>query len=115
MKDQLFLLKPGFVTDAGGLFYCGDSVAVEGLLGFFPQLRKLIDVHYLEYEKPREPVASLLGADNQSLPVLILAGQPDGNNGVPSPETSINGNSFYSREQDIRAYLAITHGLPGSS
>ncbi|HEV7815845.1 MAG TPA: DUF3088 family protein, partial [Janthinobacterium sp.] len=36
MKDQLFLLKPGF-SDAGqGPFYCGDSVAVEGLLGFFP-------------------------------------------------------------------------------
>ncbi|WP_416346945.1 DUF3088 family protein, partial [Burkholderia cenocepacia] len=39
MKDTLFILRPGFFKDAEGPFYCGDSVAVEGLLSFYPQLR----------------------------------------------------------------------------
>ena len=34
-KDQLFLLQPGFFKESEGPFYCGDSVAVEGLLSFF--------------------------------------------------------------------------------
>ena len=34
-KDQLFMLKPGFFKESEGPFYCGDSVAVEGLLSFF--------------------------------------------------------------------------------
>ena len=47
-KDQLFLLKPGFFKESEGPFYCGDSVAVEGLLSFFSQLRNEIDVHYID-------------------------------------------------------------------
>lgn len=48
LKDQLFLLNPGFKDDAGdGPFYCGDSVPVEGLLSFFPALREEIDVRYV--------------------------------------------------------------------
>ncbi|MBU0869008.1 MAG: DUF3088 family protein, partial [Alphaproteobacteria bacterium] len=45
MKDQLYLMQPGFINAGLGPFYCGDSVSVEGLLGFFPELREKVDVH----------------------------------------------------------------------
>lgn len=112
MKDQLFLLKPGFVTDGGGRFYCGNSVAVEGLLGFFPELREKIDVHYLDYKKPREPIASWLGSENQSLPVLVLGEGLQGGVGELRPEQSANGREYFPREADIRKYLTIAYGLP---
>ncbi len=71
-KDQLFLLQPGFFKESEGPFYCGDSVAVEGLLSFFPQLRNEVDVHYIGAPRPRAAIVALIGADNQSAPVLVL-------------------------------------------
>ena len=73
-KDQLFLLQPGFFKESEGPFYCGDSVAVEGLLSFFPQLRNEVDVHYIGAPRPRAAIVALIGADNQSAPVLVLLG-----------------------------------------
>ena len=40
MKDTLYLLRPGFFNAGVGPLYCGDSLPVEGLLSFFPQLRE---------------------------------------------------------------------------
>src|SRR5438552_10190480 len=73
MKDQLYLLRPGFMNAGLGPLYCGDSLPVEGLLSFFPQLRSLLDVHYLEFPRPRAALVNLLGEENQGVPVLILA------------------------------------------
>src|SRR4051794_32468069 len=73
MKDRLFLLRPGFYNVGLGPLYCTESLPVEGLLSFFPQLRQLIEVHYLEFPRPRQPLAKLLGAGHQGVPVLILA------------------------------------------
>jgi len=52
MKDQLYLLRPGFFNAGLGPLYCGDSLPIEGMLSFFPQLRTLLDVHYLEFPRP---------------------------------------------------------------
>jgi len=56
-----------------GPLYCSDSAPVEGVLSFFPQLRQLVDIHYLEFPRPREPLVKALGDQYQSIPVLILA------------------------------------------
>lgn len=61
MKDQLYLLKPGFTNADLGLLYCGDSVAVEGMLSFFPTLRQVVDVHYLDFPRPRAALVEALG------------------------------------------------------
>ena len=53
MKDTLFILRPGFFKDSEGPFYCGDSVAVEGLLSFYPQLRDAVSVEYVDAPRPR--------------------------------------------------------------
>jgi hypothetical protein len=113
LKDQLFLLKPGFSGEKGPL-YCSDSVAVEGLLGFFPELRAKIDVHYIPAARPREAIVQLIGTDNQSAPVLVLA------NGIKPTDSSIapktfNGKLFINSEKEIRQYLSVQYGVAQAS
>lgn len=109
MKDQLFLLNPGFTDDTGqGPFYCGDSVSVEGLLSFFPALRSKVDVVYIGFTKPRAEVVSLIGAENQSIPVLVLDG-PVAPDDVQFNVKVASGKRFINTEADIRSYLSTRH------
>lgn len=108
MKDQLFLMQPGFTNAGMGPFYCGDSVSVEGLLGFFPELREKVDVEYIPFTRPRQPIAEMLGAENQSIPVLVLA-EADG---ADFGAKTANGHAFISDERKIRDYLSGKFGLP---
>lgn len=111
MKDQLFLLSPGFTDDAGqGPFYCGDSVPVEGLLSFFPALRSEVDVKYIDFPKPRADVVRAIGAENQSMPVLILEGSAAPDDAEFNVKTAL-GNRFIDSEADIRRYLSSRHGI----
>lgn len=110
MKDTLFILRPGFFKDADGPFYCGDSVCVEGLLSFYPQLRDAIDVEYIDAPRPRQPIVALIGEDNQSAPVLVLgqAQTPkDGSIGVREH----GGRRFIDSPADIRRYLSSQYGV----
>ncbi len=114
MKDQLYLLRPGFMNAGMGPLYCSDSAPVEGVLSFFPQLRDLIDVHYLEFPRPRAPLVTALGEQNQSLPVLIVAkGQK-----LKDPElepSHANRVQFFAQEKQIRQYLSTQYNLPQAS
>lgn len=110
MKDQLFLMKPGFTNAGIGPFYCGDSVPVEGLLSFFPRLRTALEVTYVDFPRPRRLIVDLVGEDHQSVPVLVLA---DGAEVPSSVEVqSANGRRFIDDERQIRAYLSARHDLP---
>jgi hypothetical protein len=112
LKDVLYLMKPGFVNAGLGPFYCGDSVAVEGLLGFYPELREKIDIVYIDFSRPRQAIVDMIGEDQQSVPVLILA------NISTEPETIhakvANGHRYIADEKQIREYLSLSHGLPRS-
>ncbi|MBS89348.1 MULTISPECIES: DUF3088 domain-containing protein [unclassified Sphingobium] len=112
MKDQLYLMQPGFINAGLGPFYCGDSVSVEGLLGFFPELREKVDVHYIAFPRPRQPLVDALGEENQSIPVLILADDVGEDSGLHP--TRRNGRAFFSDEKAIRSYLSDKFGLPHS-
>ena len=114
MKDQLFLLRPGFKNAGMGPLYCSDSAPVEGVLSFFPELRKLVDVHYLEFPRPRQELVAALGEQNQGLPVLILADERKIKDADLEPESS-NGRSFFTDESSIRHYLSTQYGLPVAS
>lgn len=114
MKDKLFILRPGFFKEAEGPFYCGDSVSVEGLLSFYPQLREAIDVEYIDAPRPRKAVVELIGADNQSAPVIVLAeGQTPKAAGVAVQEH--NGTRFINAPDDIRRYLSSQYGVAHAS
>jgi hypothetical protein len=111
MKDQLYLLRPGFHNAGLGPLYCGDSLPVEGMLSFFPQLRALLDVHYLEFPRPRAVLVSTLGEEFQAIPVLILADESEIADEELTP-TKANGRRFFADERSIRRYLSAQHNLP---
>ena len=111
VKDQLYLLRPGFMNAGLGPLYCSDSAPVEGVLSFFPNLRKMIDVHYIEFQRPRAALAEALGDEYQSVPVLILAPGRTPRKDMPEAK-SARGRSFYSDERSIRQYLSLQYGLP---
>ena len=111
MKDQLFLLKPAFMNGGLGPLYCGDSVAVEGLLSFCPVLRELVDVHYLEFARPRGPLVDALGEPHQSVPVIILSDDVEITDLGVQPQVA-NGRRFIADQKLIRRYLSAQYGQP---
>lgn len=109
-KDQLFLLKPDFRDDAGGPWYCPSCATLEGVLGFYPRLRAVLDVQYLDFPRPRAPVIAAIGAENQGLPVLVIAS--DGADAALAglDVKQANGRRFLQSPGDIGKYLARRHG-----
>ncbi len=110
MRDRLYLLRPGFFVGDKGPFYCGDSLSVEGLVGFFPQLRNMVDIHYIEAARPREVLVGLLGPDNQSIPVLVIGSSNEAP--VQVELQSYQGQKFINVPTDICAYLSAAYTLP---
>jgi len=97
VKDQLYLLRPGFMNAGLGPLYCGDSAPVE--------------VHYLEFPRPRAPLVEALGEAHQGVPVLILAPDAQVKDGGISPRTT-NGHRFLDDEGLIRRYLSTQYDQP---
>ena len=76
------------------------------MLSFLPKLRQLVDVQYVEFPRPRAPLVQALGAEYQSLPVLVLALGRKLKPGVPKPMTA-NGRLVFADERSVRDYLSI--------
>ena len=114
MKDSLYLLKPGFKNAGVGPLYCNDSAPVEGMLSFCPELREMLEIHYLPFPKPRDLLVEALGEAHQSLPVLILSPKRHLAADVPEPSTA-NGRQFFADERRIRDYLSAQYHLPYAS
>lgn len=75
MMKKLFLLKADFKdtnSDDGKRYFCPDCSMLEGLLSYYPRLRNELQVHYLDFARPRTELVDLLGEANQSCPVLVF-------------------------------------------
>lgn len=109
-RDKLFLLRPGFSDPAfpDQVFYCWHCALIEGVLASFPILAHKFDVERIAWPKPRRLVVDLIGAPNQSLPVLVLA--DDAPAGLQNGEW--NGRRFIADKDAILAALSIRHGFP---
>jgi hypothetical protein len=109
-RDRLFLLKPDFEDPAypGRRFYCWHCALIEGVLASFPKLAAQIDVERIAWPRPREAVIALLGEENQSLPLLVLA---SGATSVHRTGTH-NGRAFIADKDRILAALSERHGFP---
>lgn len=112
MKDKLFLLKPGFMDEGKGPYFCPGCVVVEGMLSFYPFLRDEIEVNYIDFQRPRVSLISLIGEEFQTCPKLILGGKhsvPDGMN-----TGKANENTYISDPLEICLYLGKTYnaGIP---
>ncbi|AVA23860.1 DUF3088 domain-containing protein [Rhizobium sp. NXC24] len=109
-RDKLFLLRPGFEDPAypGQQFYCWHCALLEGVLASFPDLAPQLDVQRIEWPRPRQSVIALIGEQNQSLPLLVLA---EGANSLH--QTGIyDGRVFISEKDKILAALSERHGFP---
>jgi len=110
VKDKLLILRPGFYQGSEGPFYCGDSIAVEGLLGFFPQLRSEIEVEYIDAPRPRKAIVELIGEANQSAPVLVLGAGREPVDGTVEIR-SYGQMRFIDSPDQIRRYLSSQYGV----
>jgi hypothetical protein len=108
MKDRLYLLKPNFF-DQGKTYFCPGCAQVEGMLSFYPALRERIEVHYIEFPRPRPSLMAEVGEENQGCPKLVLGGEYE----VPPSTTAAEakGHRFISAPLDICRYLASAYGV----
>lgn len=108
-NDRLILLQTGFSdsTYPGEQFVCIDCLPVEGLLASDPPRGARLDVERVPFERPRRAVVEALGAEHQSLPVLIL-----GDDVAPAPADALQakGRRFVNDPRRILALLAERHG-----
>ena len=109
-RDTLIIIKPDFADPAypDTRFYCWHCALMEGVLASFPELATRIDVLRIEWPRPRREVIELIGPENQSLPVLILADDADESLATGRFE----GRRFVEGKDAILAALARRHGIP---
>ena len=109
-QDRLLLLRQGFEAPGypGQRFFCWHCALFDGLLFAFPELAQRLRVERIEWPRPRLEVVSLVGKENQSVPLLVLA------NGETSPhQTGVyEGRAFISDKDQILAALSERHGFP---
>ena len=109
MKDQLFVLAPGF-DDGGTTYFCPYSAQVIGFLSYYPHVRDTVELVEIGFKKPRKPLSDVLDEQHQSAPMLVLAGD-----GVAVPDVAIrevNGRKVVEKTKEILRYLATTRGVP---
>lgn len=95
--EKLFLLKPDFKDinrSAENKYFCPNSAILEGLLSYYPRLRNELEVHYVDFMRPRPAIVDLIGEANQSCPVLVF-----------------NDGTFINEPDDIIQYLTENHQI----
>jgi hypothetical protein len=107
MADRLYLLNPDWFDDQGGPWFCPPGAVIEGVLGFYPQLREQLQITYLNHAKPRPPVVAEVGEANQSCPWLVLDGEFD----WPDAETSAETGARFLQDEAILPYLTARYGI----
>ena len=109
-RDTLYLLEPGFADPAypGKIFYCWHCALMEGVLASFPELTKGLVVRRIPFARPRKEIVDLIGAENDSLPLLVLA-----SNAPPGITAERRGTVRYVQDKDaILDMLSRRHGFP---
>lgn len=108
MKDQLYLLKPDFMDQGAGPFFCPGCAMVAGMLAFYPFLRDRIELHFIDFQRPRQEIITILGAENQGMPKLIVENAGTIPEGIKIDRA--NGRQFISGDVEICRYLAKQYG-----
>ncbi len=108
--EKLFLLKPQFQDPdyPGQTFFCWHCALMEGVLKMYPQLLQKIEIHRIEWPRPRTELISEVGPENQSLPLLILGQGKDSIHQTGS----LQGRSFIANKDSILSYFSEEYGIP---
>jgi len=72
---KLFLLKPDFKDvnrNPESKYFCPHCAIIEGVISYYPQLKDDIEIHHVDFPRPRPVIIDLIGEENQSCPVLVL-------------------------------------------
>jgi hypothetical protein len=109
-RDTLFIIGAPFEDPAlDGTWFCTSCATMEGMLLANPHWATRIDVKRSPYPRPRTDIIALIGEDNQSMPVLVLAA-----GSTPPPEAKEGEGAFFLDEpKPIARYLAATYGGAG--
>lgn len=109
-RDRLFLLRPDFKDGDKGPYFCPGCAEVLGVIEFYPDLKQRLEIEYVDFPRPRPSIVALLGEENQSCPVIVLADAPTN---LPSEikVQTFRGKSFVEGASEIAQYLAHTHGI----
>jgi len=107
MRDRLYLLKPNFI-DQGKSYFCPGCALVEGMLSFYPSLREKIEIHYIDFRRPRASLVAEVGDENQGCPKMVLGGDHSVPQKVAVGEAK--GRQFISEPMEICRYLASAYG-----
>ena len=109
-RDTLFLLKHEFQDGAGLPYFCPHCAEVNGVLGYFPQLKYSLDIRYVDFARPRADIVQILGEANQNCPMLILAEKP-GLDALEMMAGEVNGKFFITGPEEIARYWSYVHGI----
>ena len=108
-KDTLYLIRHDF-QDNGKTYYCPGCAELVGLLEFYPALKQHLEIRWVDFARPRPELVTLLGEENQSCPVLVLAFEP-ANLPAHLKVQHANGHAFVADAREIGEYLAHVHGI----
>lgn len=109
MRDTLFLLKERFSDGEGDNYFCPHCAEITGVLTYFPDLKDRLDIHTVDFKRPRAEIVELLDADHQGCPVLILAGSPP-EEAAHLVSGQIKGRFYISGPREIARYWSQVYG-----
>ncbi|MCG8643839.1 MAG: DUF3088 domain-containing protein [Desulfobacterales bacterium] len=101
-KHTLIMLTP-WKENGQGPYYCPDCALVEGFLAYSPHVRDVVNIISVEFQRPRQMIVDLLGAENQDSPVLVL----DETQEIPScaQKSLTTGKAFINDPRTICEFL----------
>jgi len=109
-RDTLFIIAAPFEDAAlDGTWFCTACATMEGALLANPHWARAIDVRRSAFPRPRHDIIGFIGDDNQSMPVLVLAGSST----PPVDAKEAEGAFFLDEPKSITSYLASAYGGAG--
>lgn len=111
---KLFLLKPDFPDksiDIYSRFYCPHCAMINGVINYYPKLKELVEIIYIDFERPRNQLVELVGAENQGCPNLVIRKSEVNKNIDVSYFSSWGENFFVNDEFLIAKYLSARYTI----
>ncbi|WP_258104515.1 DUF3088 domain-containing protein [Marinoscillum sp. MHG1-6] len=111
---RLFLLNPNFqdarIKPENQVYYCPHCAMIEGILHYYPELRKKLEVIYVDFPRPRKMIVDLLGEENQGCPVLVIPAELETE--VRVDDLSRHGDLLFTNSKyRIAQYLGDKFGI----
>ena len=106
---KLFLLKPDFTDknrDANAKYFCPENALINGIVNYYPKLKELLEINYIDFERPRKNLVKLVGEENQGCPNFVLSKTEIDDNTDVSYFGSFEQNLFVNDPLLIAKYLS---------